>query len=134
MSAAADEPQVPASIATEETAAADPIVDHEELAQDAISGMNELVRADLLRRLQDATPEFFEDAVVKLLVAMGYGGTQGRAQVTGKSHDGGIDGDALSYAAGPPGGPRGRPQVDAAHAQAPGRSPSAEGAGDPGGG
>lgn len=92
LSAAVDEPQTPAAGAVEEAAAADPIVDHEELAQDAVTGMNESVRADLLRRLQDATPEFFEDAVVKLLVAMGYGGSQGRAQVTGESHDGGIDG------------------------------------------
>ena len=30
--------------------------------------------------------------MVNLLMAMGYGGTQGRAAVTGKAHDGGIDG------------------------------------------
>lgn len=69
-----------------------PIVDHEELAQDSVTGLNEIVRTELLERLRTATPEFFEDAVVKLLVAMGYGGTQGKAQVTGQSHDGGIDG------------------------------------------
>ena len=37
-------------------------------------------------------PAFFEAAVVQLLVKMGYGGADGRATVTAKSNDGGIDG------------------------------------------
>lgn len=67
-------------------------VNQEELAEDAVTILNAEVGSELLQRLQDSTPAFFEDAVVKLLVAMGYGGAEGRAAVTGKSHDGGIDG------------------------------------------
>jgi restriction system protein len=48
---------------------------------------------DLLRRVRSGTPKFFEHLVVRLLVAMGYGGGQiDRAEVTGKSGDEGIDG------------------------------------------
>ena len=72
--------------------APDPILDPEEQAQDAVTSLNETVRVELLERLQRSTPAFFEEAVVQLLMAMGYGGTQGKAAVTGKSHDGGIDG------------------------------------------
>ena len=50
------------------------------------------VAADLLQRLQSKPPKFFEDAVVRLLVAMGYGGADGKATVTQQSNDGGIDG------------------------------------------
>jgi len=50
------------------------------------------VAADLLQRLQSKEPTFFEAAVVKLLVAMGYGGADGKATVTQQSNDGGIDG------------------------------------------
>ena len=48
---------------------------------------------DLQRRVRDASPRFFEHLVIRLLVAMGYGGGQvDRAEVTGKSGDEGIDG------------------------------------------
>jgi restriction system protein len=50
------------------------------------------VAADLLQRLQSKPPAFFEAAVVKLLVSMGYGGADGKATVTQQSNDGGIDG------------------------------------------
>ena len=40
----------------------------------------------------NSSPTFFEYAVVKLLVAMGYGGAGGAANVTKQSGDGGIDG------------------------------------------
>jgi len=48
--------------------------------------------AELLSRLRGKEPSFFEDAVVQLLVAMGYGGTTGSGSVTQLTHDGGIDG------------------------------------------
>jgi len=54
--------------------------------------MSSDVAADLLQRLQNKPPVFFESAVVKLLVAMGYGGADGKATVTQQSNDGGIDG------------------------------------------
>jgi len=49
--------------------------------------------AQLLDRVRQASPAFFEQLVVEVLVAMGYGGSQeDAAQVVGKSGDGGIDG------------------------------------------
>jgi restriction system protein len=48
---------------------------------------------DLEQRIRSGSPKFFEHLVVRLLVAMGYGGGQiDRAEVTGKSGDEGIDG------------------------------------------
>jgi len=47
---------------------------------------------DLQSRLIECSPQFFEQIVVKLLHAMGYGGQFGEGRVTNYSHDGGIDG------------------------------------------
>jgi restriction system protein len=48
---------------------------------------------DLLERLKQSSPQFFEQAVIDLLLAMGYGGShRDAAQRVGKSGDGGIDG------------------------------------------
>ncbi|MFA5865892.1 MAG: restriction endonuclease [Phycisphaerae bacterium] len=48
---------------------------------------------DLQIRVHESTPKFFEYLVIRLLVALGYGGGQiDRAEVTGKSGDEGIDG------------------------------------------
>lgn len=63
-----------------------------EQVQDGIERINEDVAADLLQRLQGKEPAFFEQAVVDLLIAMGYGGTTGTGNVTQLSNDGGIDG------------------------------------------
>lgn len=63
-----------------------------EQVQKGISRIQEEVAAELLTRLQQKEPEFFEQAVVDLLLAMGYGGTGGRGQVTSLTNDGGIDG------------------------------------------
>jgi restriction system protein len=57
----------------------------------------QLLKANLaaqpLDRVHRASPTFFEELVVELLVAMGYGGTQeDAAKVVGQSGDGGIDG------------------------------------------
>ena len=48
--------------------------------------------ADLLQRIKDNTPAFFEELVIDLLVAMGYGGSREDAEAVGRSGDGGIDG------------------------------------------
>lgn len=49
--------------------------------------------AELLERVRAMKPKMFEQLVVDVLVAMGYGGSQlDAAQVVGKSGDGGIDG------------------------------------------
>ncbi|MGE3595787.1 MAG: restriction endonuclease [Dehalococcoidia bacterium] len=49
--------------------------------------------SQLLERVKQAPPRFFESLVIDLLVAMGYGGTEAdAARVVGRSGDGGIDG------------------------------------------
>ena len=48
---------------------------------------------ELLKRIVEAPPAFFERLVIKLLTAMGYGGsTANAARALGKSGDGGVDG------------------------------------------
>ena len=48
---------------------------------------------DLLERIKQGSPRFFERVVIELLVAMGYGGTHAdTAQSVGGSGDNGIDG------------------------------------------
>jgi restriction system protein len=50
------------------------------------------LKADLLTRVLDQPPSFFERLIVELLVAMGYGGShEDAARQLGKSGDGGID-------------------------------------------
>lgn len=63
-----------------------------EQVEDGTSRIRDAVAEELLGRLREKQPAFFEQAVVDLLLAMGYGGTGGRGAVTGLSHDGGIDG------------------------------------------
>ena len=49
--------------------------------------------AELLTRVKECAPDFFERLVVELLLAMGYGGSRQEAgQAVGQSGDGGIDG------------------------------------------
>lgn len=49
--------------------------------------------AELLRRVKDCPPEFFEQMVIELLLAMGYGGSREDAgSAVGRGGDGGIDG------------------------------------------
>lgn len=59
------------------------------------------VGEDLLDRLRNSHPEFFEQAVVDLLLKMGYGGAAQRGKRIGGSNDEGIDGlidqDALGF-------------------------------------
>lgn len=64
----------------------------QELLENSFKTLQEATKAELLDRLKSSDPAFFEKAVVKLLVAMGYGGVEGEAKVTGKPGDGGIDG------------------------------------------
>lgn len=57
-----------------------------------IARIQEEVASELLSRLQGKEPDFFEEAVVQLLLAMGYGGATGSGSVTQLTNDGGIDG------------------------------------------
>lgn len=67
-------------------------LDPTEQVEQGIARIHEEVASQLLTRLMDQDPTFFEEAVVKLLLAMGYGGLGGRGMTTAASNDGGIDG------------------------------------------
>ncbi len=55
--------------------------------------INASLADDLLDRVRESTPAFFEEMIVKLLVAMGYGGTSEDAgKALGRSGDDGVDG------------------------------------------
>jgi restriction system protein len=57
------------------------------------ASLRQSVAAQLLERVKQVSPRFFETLVIQLLVAMGYGGSQeDAAQVVGGSGDNGIDG------------------------------------------
>lgn len=49
------------------------------------------VASELVGLLLEQTPEFLEKAVLQLLVARGYGGSEGVAQHLGGPGDGGFD-------------------------------------------
>ncbi|MCL4448278.1 MAG: restriction endonuclease [Actinobacteria bacterium] len=67
-------------------------LDPYERLEQGIADINSEVARDLLDRLHSQNPGFFEQAVLDLLVAMGYGGADARATRTQLSNDGGIDG------------------------------------------
>ena len=65
----------------------------EEQIEAAYTSLQRVLRADLLQRILDNDPAFFEGLIVDLLVAMGYGGSRkDAAKRLGGSGDGGIDG------------------------------------------
>jgi restriction system protein len=74
------------------TASAQSQLSPEEQIGHAIDLINADVADDLLARLHAQDPAFFEQAVLDLLMAMGYGGAEGKATRTRLSSDGGIDG------------------------------------------
>ncbi|NWL15371.1 restriction endonuclease [Pseudoalteromonas sp. Scap03] len=59
----------------------------------AYKKINDALAQDILDRTRKVTPAFFEDLLIELLVAMGYGGTgEGAAHALGKTGDNGVDG------------------------------------------
>lgn len=59
----------------------------------AYRGLRQELEIELLEQIKSSAPTFFEQLVVDLLVAMGYGGSkQDAGRAIGKSGDGGIDG------------------------------------------
>ena len=65
----------------------------EESIEVASKQLKESLKDELLDKIKKNSPRFFEQLVVDLLVAMGYGGShQDAAQAIGKTNDGGIDG------------------------------------------
>lgn len=64
----------------------------EERIGEAVAIIHADLREKLLQRVRAAEPAFFEQVVIDLLVAMGYGTGRDAGQVRGKAGDGGIDG------------------------------------------
>jgi restriction system protein len=65
----------------------------EEQIETAVLTLQSGLRTDLLARILENSPQFFEGVIVDLLVAMGYGGNRrDAAKRLGGSHDGGVDG------------------------------------------
>jgi len=68
-------------------------LDPEESLYEAYQSLKETISSDLLSRLIASSPDFFEKAIVTLLVEMGYGGTQEDAiRKIGQTGDNGVDG------------------------------------------
>lgn len=63
-----------------------------ERLENALKELNESLEDDLMSNIMGASPTFFEQLVLDLLQAMGYGGSRESIQRTGGSGDGGIDG------------------------------------------
>lgn len=66
--------------------------DSQEIVEKLINERNNEVEIELLNKLRETDPIFFEKLVVKLLDTMGYSGKNGNVTVTTQSNDGGIDG------------------------------------------
>lgn len=70
-----------------------PATTPEEQIEAAFQSVQSALRADLLERIVQNSPAFFEQLIVSLLVAMGYGGShRNAAEQLGRSGDGGVDG------------------------------------------
>ena len=82
----------PSATAIPPTDAPNTPLDPVEQIEDGVARIHADVATDLLTRLHANEPAFFEQAVLDLLIAMGYGGAEGHATRTQLSNDGGIDG------------------------------------------
>lgn len=69
-----------------------PIEDPDEVMDAAQMSNRTVVGEQLLEQLRASDPSFFEQAVVDLLLKMGYGGAEKRGSAIGQSGDGGLDG------------------------------------------
>lgn len=75
-----------------------PLVVHESTVEpleqiiEGVARLHDEVKTDLIKRIREQTPDFLETAVLELLVAMGYGGTEQKATRLGGTGDGGVDG------------------------------------------
>lgn len=85
-----DDDSAAATPATEATTTLTP----DEVMRSAHKQLDAALADDLLQRIRSGTPAFFESLVVRLLVAMGYGGsvTDVDKALVGGPGDGGIDG------------------------------------------
>ncbi|GAB3706465.1 restriction endonuclease [Mariniluteicoccus flavus] len=76
----------------EQTPESETSLDPQEQIEAGVERIHADVAAELLTRIHAQEPVFFEQAVLDLLMAMGYGGAEGSATRTRLSADGGIDG------------------------------------------
>ncbi len=77
---------------TDEAAASDLQQTPDERIDGAMQEIQRSVSADLLQRISDSPPAFFEELVLDLLHALGYGATEDDLERVGAAGDGGIDG------------------------------------------
>lgn len=64
----------------------------DELITEAYKRINEELAFEVLDKVKSVSPAKFEDIVIDLLKAMGYGGPERDGKTLGKSGDGGVDG------------------------------------------
>lgn len=81
-----------AAVSATVEATADEPADPLEMIENGVAALHGEVADELLKRLREQDPGFLEQAVLHVLVAMGYGGTEQRATLLGGSGDGGVDG------------------------------------------
>jgi len=79
--------EAPSAPATEST-----VQTPEEIIGELSEQLNLQLAEDILDEITSNTEDYFEKLVVDLLVKMGYGGLEGKGEVTKKTGDGGIDG------------------------------------------
>lgn len=81
--------EIPVDPTPDQTESATP----DEVLRSAHKNIIVALSADLLDRVRGASPQFFEQLIVELLIAMGYGGSsEGAVRALGRSGDGGVDG------------------------------------------
>jgi restriction system protein len=81
-------PQEPSEVAAEKVDVSTP----EEALDSAYQSIRASLASEILERVKAASPRFFEQLVVELLLKMGYGRAGGNGEAIGKAGDEGIDG------------------------------------------
>lgn len=65
----------------------------DEILRNAHQSINDALALDLLTSIRECSPVFFEQLIIDLLIAMGYGGTSENAgRALGRTGDNGVDG------------------------------------------
>ncbi len=88
-----EQPDIETSDADEDS----PFSDGDTLSPEVVIKRNyqehrDRLKEELLQKIMDNPPDFFEELVLDLLFKMGYGGSRADAEAVGRSGDGGIDG------------------------------------------
>lgn len=64
----------------------------EEVLDNAFRELNDSLVTEILDRVKEMPPVFFEQLIVQLMLRLGYGGAFGEGQRLGRTADGGVDG------------------------------------------